>query len=196
MIPYRHGLLAAVMIGIASPASAASIIVTAPGPVGGTGSSVVWLSGEIKQGDETVFAALPSTNSLVTLSSDGGEAVAAMLIGETIRQRGWSTAVIHSTCASSCALIWLGDTRRFVTRDAMVGFHGAYDAVTHAVSGPANAVIGMYMHELRINTGTGGGSRGRASRRPGSPLDSLRPAQSEAGNEGQDQEDEAVGAAP
>jgi len=117
---------------------------------GGTGINVVSLSGEIKQGDETVFAALPTTYSLVTLSSDGGQAVAAMLIGETIRQRGWSTAVIHSTCASSCALIWLGGTRRFVTRDAMVGFHGAYDAVTHAVSGPANAVIGMYMHELGL----------------------------------------------
>jgi hypothetical protein len=148
MIPYRHGLLAAVMIGIASPASAASIIVTALGPVGGTGSNVVWLSGEIKQGDETVFAALPTTYSLVTLSSNGGQAVAAMLIGKTIRQRGWSTAVIHSTCASSCAMIWLGGTHRFRTRDAKVGFHGAYDAVTHAVSGPANAVIGMYMHEL------------------------------------------------
>lgn len=91
----------------------------------------------------------------VELESNGGSAGAAVLIGEEIRRRKWSTSVlVNKVCASACAFIWLAGTPRQLDRDARVGFHGVYviEDGKPVVSGPANAVMGSYLTSLGLST--------------------------------------------
>jgi hypothetical protein len=55
------------------------------------------------------------------------------------------------TCASSCALIWLAGTHRYVRENAKIGFHGVFDAQTLQASGPGNGMVGAYLNKLGLS---------------------------------------------
>jgi hypothetical protein len=79
----------------------------------------------------------------------GGSLIAGLQIGETIRLKNFSTLVPEGAqCASSCALAWLGGTRRLMGSLAQVGFHAAYDGQTHQVTSSGNALVGAYLNKM------------------------------------------------
>src|SRR5262249_19089606 len=88
---------------MAVPAGGAEITLS-PKPLGGT---IVHISGQIFLGDETRFAAKTAsltdrTNTLVWLTSPGGNLVAALLIAKMVRDRGYSTMINQlGGCASA-----------------------------------------------------------------------------------------------
>jgi hypothetical protein len=63
----------------------------------------------------------------VRLNSPGGDIVAAMKMGELIRQAGASTWVVpNATCASACILVLAGGVERIAFDDAKLGLHRPY----------------------------------------------------------------------
>ncbi len=84
----------------------------------------------------------------VLLSSNGGQMVAGISIGEEARRLGYST-VAEGVCASSCALAWLGGARLGIEKMAgLVGFHQTYDRDSGAADPQANALVGSYVAKL------------------------------------------------
>jgi SPOR domain len=87
----------------------------------------------------------------VAFDSDGGSLVAGIQIGETIRLNNFSTLVPDGKrCASSCALAWLGGTKRFMGPASKIGFHSAYNGDTGQVTGPGNALVGAYLNKIGL----------------------------------------------
>lgn len=87
----------------------------------------------------------------MAFDSDGGSLVAGIQIGETIRLKNFSTLVPNGKrCASSCALAWLGGTRRFMGPESKIGFHSAYNGDTGQVTGPGNALVGAYLNKIGL----------------------------------------------
>lgn len=122
---------------LAGPALAAEIALTWT-PIQGTSApmAVIKVRGEIKSGDETLFAAvadLASTtkNSVlgmpliqVDLNSGGGNVTAAMRIGKIIRDRSmWTLVDEPSECASACIFILQAGVTRHVVEGASLGLH-------------------------------------------------------------------------
>lgn len=92
----------------------------------------------------------------VWLSSDGGSLVAGIEIGETIRQAGlWTVVPAGSTCASSCALAWLGGVGLAFESDltTYVGFHQPSNRTTGEVSPTVVARVGAYVARLGYGDG-------------------------------------------
>ena len=90
------------------------------------------------------------TEAVVLLSSNGGDVVTAIRIGEMIRARRFSTFVTD-TCASACTLIWLAGSQRYMSRHARIGFHQASNGDTGEVSGAGNALVGSYLTRLGLS---------------------------------------------
>jgi hypothetical protein len=106
-------------------ASAANIDVVTLGP---NKPSLVTIRGTIDLADKELFLRKIGslTSAIVAFDRDGGSLIAGIQIGETIRLKNFATLVPDSTrCASSCALAWLGGTRRFMGAQAQVSFHAA-----------------------------------------------------------------------
>jgi hypothetical protein len=140
------GLLAAV-----APADAADIT---PIPLK-DGSTALLLTGDITSGDGEKFRSEASKykDAFVLLESDGGSLADALEIGETIRLRGYATAVMNgSSCNSACALIWLAGSPRGLSKSGRVGFHAAYSDASGSAqeSGVANAMVGRYLTLLNL----------------------------------------------
>lgn len=119
------------------------------------GSTALLLTGDIQRGDGAKFRAQASKyeEGFVLLESDGGALADAIEIGETIRLRGYATAVINdSSCNSACALIWLAGSPRALSRSGKVGFHAAYSDASGSAqeSGVANAMVGRYLTLLNL----------------------------------------------
>ncbi len=135
-----------------SPAPAADIqkSVTQEGLV------IISLTGDIELQDDQKFIQLADgvANGVVTLHSDGGSLIPAIAIGRAIRAQGLITAVAdHSVCASACAIIWLGGTKRIASSSAQIGFHAAYRqrfGIT-SESGSGNAIVGSYYASLGLS---------------------------------------------
>ena len=137
---------------------AATITVNVPDA---SGRTFVDLVGEIQPNDEKAFQQtidgvhdIMQRNVIVTLSGPGGNAFAAMKIGEFIHTRGWATYVPSGTlCASSCGIIWLAGTPRYIegAPGVIIGFHAIYDKDTQGESGAANAVLGYYLTRWGLN---------------------------------------------
>ena len=113
------------------------------------------ITGEIKPGDGAKFRSEASKyiDGYVFLESEGGSLADAIDIGETIRLKGYATAVINgSSCNSACALIWLAGTPRALSRSGKLGFHAAYSdrSGTAQESGVANAMVGRYLTLLNL----------------------------------------------
>lgn len=143
-------LLAGLLASTALSAYAADIKVETAIP--GFGSAV-FINGTITPEDSENFKL--RTNQLsgkvsVYLNSTGGNLVAALEIGETIRLKGWSTYVV-SECYSGCALIWLAGVRRVMYTDAKIGFHAA--SINGEEKGVGNALLGTYLARLGFGYG-------------------------------------------
>jgi hypothetical protein len=121
------------------------------------GSALIVITGDFELGDVDTFRskaeALSATNVTVAFRSEGGRLVAGLRIGALIREKKYTTVVPDgATCASTCALAWLGGKRRLLGQDARVGFHAAYVVKSSGPteSGPGNAVLGAYLNQLGL----------------------------------------------
>lgn len=116
---------------------------------------IVVVSGEIQHGDEKEFVrqTLNLDDAVIIFHSPGGNVVAAIEIGKAIRLKEFYTYVPKDMlCASACAISWLGGSKRFMSKDARIGFHAAYrlrDGQA-AESGLANALIGGYLNSIGL----------------------------------------------
>lgn len=111
--------------------------------------------GEIRSSDVDRFRSisLKHENAVVLLDSNGGALIPAIEIGKLIKIRGYSTLVPKdSICTSSCALIWLAGSTRWLSPQGRVGFHASYrsNAGRLEESGVGNALIGNYLTILNL----------------------------------------------
>ena len=141
----------AVSVGV-SPARSAEMHYRSDG-----GVNVVSISGQIGDGDGAKFEQLAAPiggPTLVILNSRGGSVIEGLIIGETIRSKGFDTGVPAGTiCASSCGLIWLAGSTRYVGATAHIGFHAAYvqDGDQLRETGQGNALVGAYLTRLGLS---------------------------------------------
>lgn len=95
--------------------------------------------------------------ALVVLDSDGGGLDAGLAIGRAVRAAGAGTLVPSgASCASACALIWVGGAQRDIGISGQLGFHSSYvRRGARPVASPAgNALIGDYFRELGLGDAT------------------------------------------
>lgn len=113
--------------------------------------NLIIVTGEITGNDYDNFKYLTSSltgNYAVILNSPGGSLLASLQIGELIRLKGWKT-VAPSICFSSCALIWLAGTQRYVTPTSKIGFHAA--SIGGQEKGLGNALVGAYLNKMGLD---------------------------------------------
>jgi hypothetical protein len=118
--------------------------------------AVVRIKGDLKSGDFANFAKaiLPLRRAIVELESEGGTIFDGVFIGKLIRGYGfWTTVRPRKTCASACALAWLGGSKRFIEKRGRVGFHTAYLKEKRKLkrNKEANDAVGLYMKELGLS---------------------------------------------
>jgi hypothetical protein len=121
----------------------------------GSDGVVIAIRGDLEAGDDRKFdqVAQRYSKGAVYLESRGGDLVTGIAIGESIRLKGFITFLPPSTtCASSCALAWLGGSRRFLSPTSRLGFHAAYrmDGTTARETGIGNAVVGAYLTRIGL----------------------------------------------
>ncbi len=138
-------------IGIAAPAQSATIRHM---PVSKTVEAIV-VEGELVASDIDKFreVSLQFKSAMVILDSQGGALSAGIEIGKMIRLTGYSTLVpANTTCTSSCALIWLAGSRRFLSPEGKVGFHASYTDRNGRLeeTGVGNAMVGHYLSLLNL----------------------------------------------
>jgi hypothetical protein len=114
------------------------------------------ISGEISSPDTQKFRQISTRypKAVVILSSNGGSLLPAIEIGKIIKIAGYVTLVPDKAiCASSCALIWVAGTTRFMAANGRVGFHASYRDNNGKLeeSGVANALIGNYLTLLNLS---------------------------------------------
>lgn len=119
------------------------------------GMVLIFISGEMMLGDEKTFAneALPHDNAVVVFKSNGGNLKAGIEIGKAIRLKGFSTFVADGeSCASACALAWLGGRARAMSATARVGFHAAHiqTGEQKVATSVGNALVGAYVAQLGL----------------------------------------------
>jgi hypothetical protein len=113
------------------------------------------VSGLILPGDGPKFSELVAgvKKGIVVLEGPGGDLSAGLWIGSAIHTSGLSTSVFPGkSCASACALAWLGGRNRYMSETSHIGFHAAYrekEGVAQE-SGVANAKVGVYLSELGL----------------------------------------------
>lgn len=142
------GLLACPMQAVAADMR----VTTLPG----SNHKALVVSGQLDHGDDYRFIRLaletPETKS-VLLSSPGGSLDAGLVMAAAFRRMNFVTIVPpRATCASACALAWLGGTRRMVSETGKVGFHAAYNNRDGKAqeSGVGNALIGSFLNEIGL----------------------------------------------
>jgi ATP-dependent protease ClpP protease subunit len=140
-------------LSLAHPATAAEI---QHRPVG-EGVGFISIQGDLRSGDDVVFAQAASTyeRAVVLLISPGGSALAGMRIGEHIRERRFSTGVAPGTmCASACALAWLGGVNRYMSVNSQIGFHAVFveEQGARRISSVGNALAGAYAQRMGLST--------------------------------------------
>jgi hypothetical protein len=148
-------LLAAVLSGMglcAPPASAATIDIETT-TIDGQRVSFITVEGELKPGDEARFVdlAIGLPGGAVLFNSPGGDLNAGIEIGKAIRLKGFATMAIDAySCASACALAWLGGMTRFMGEDYAIGFHAVYLASdpNRQADSVGNALVGAYLNQL------------------------------------------------
>ena len=128
------------------------------------GWTVINVYGLIKPADVRTFEYYTENvnpdATLVTLSSGGGNLWAGIGMGKRVRQKKLIVGVI-GTCASSCALIWIGGEtgRKFFYQNASLCFHQAsyikgesdYTLSRRIIqSAPGNPLISEYLTKLGL----------------------------------------------
>jgi hypothetical protein len=144
-----RALLGAVvgLAAMASSAHAAQFGISRTGP-----TPVILVAGDFAYGDGERFQRIATTlpKATVAFDSPGGNLLAGLKIGETMRTRGYSSLVPDgSVCASSCAIAWLGGTKRYLGATGRLGFHAA--SGSDGVSAGGNALVGAYMARLGLS---------------------------------------------
>ncbi len=140
----------AVLLFATTAAGAAAIDVVSLGP---NDPALIKVTGSLESSDKDLFLRkiLSLSSAIVAFDSDGGNLLAGIQIGEIIRLKNYSTIVQNGkSCASSCALAWLGGTRRFMGPGAKIGFHSAYIGDTGQITGPGNALVGAYLNKIGL----------------------------------------------
>ncbi len=138
--------LAAGLAGMSAPAQAAQFGVSRNGAV-----PMILVAGDFAYGDGERFQRIAATlpRAIVAFDSAGGNLMAGLKIGETMRARGYSSLVPEgSVCASACAIAWLGGAKRYLSSGGRLGFHAA--SGSDGVSAPGNALVGAYMAKLGL----------------------------------------------
>ena len=121
------------------------------------GVEAIYVTGEIELGDYAAFRDIAERvpDAVVFLESPGGTVIPALEIGQLVRERGYRTVVLAgSTCTSSCALIWLGGTRRYLESGGQIGFHASSAPEQDGrlvESGVSNAFVGYYLSKLELS---------------------------------------------
>jgi hypothetical protein len=147
-----RALAVLVALCLTSAAQGATITVH---PEDNNGRIFVDIAGEITLTDIKTFSDkiehLPSEKVYVSLSSEGGDAV-AVVIGNYIRLSGMKTLVPENKrCFSICGIIWLGAHDRYLAgENTAVGFHGAYNKDT-GQPGSINVKIAVYLGYLDLS---------------------------------------------
>jgi len=134
--------------------------------------AVVTAIGKIEKGSSLAFEKFLDDNqvpagSIVAFHSPGGSADDGMQIGRIIRKRRLQTLVAQvkpdigfskpAICASSCALAFLGGTRRTVGKGSQYGVHNLNSAGV-AVPSPlamgqaAAAVVAQYVSDMGLSS--------------------------------------------
>jgi hypothetical protein len=144
-------LLAASFCG----ASAGAAVITMS-PTSTADLAIITIVGTLKLADGEGFATVASSHdgALVVFSSNGGNLLAGLRIGQLIRLRGFATLVPDgAVCASACAIAWLGGTKRFMQSTARVGFHAAFMIENGVITetGAGNALVGAYLSRLGLS---------------------------------------------
>jgi len=121
-------------------------------------SVLILVEGDFELDDVEKFrgkvATLSTPRVTVAFRSDGGSLVAGIRIGTVIREKKFATVIPDAaSCASACALAWLGGTKRFMGQGASVGFHAAYVLKSYGPveSGSGNAILGAYLNQLGLS---------------------------------------------
>lgn len=148
-------LFTLVLAGIIISVSARAATVTIIKPETLNNAAVVLVEGDFELGDDKSFTkiALQIDHAIVVFSSDGGNLSAGLGIGKAIRLRQYDSFVMrNSTCASACAIAWLGGIHRYMQDNARIGFHAAYSDNNGQLqeSGIANALVGSYLNQLGL----------------------------------------------
>lgn len=118
-------------------------------------SAIILVEGDFLVNDDKAFTkiALQIEHAVVVFSSNGGILSAGLGIGKAIRLRQYNTFVMKdTTCASACAIAWLGGIHRFMEANAKIGFHAAYTDNNGKLeeSGVANALVGSYLNQIGL----------------------------------------------
>ena len=136
---------AAITVISVNASPAADISVEAPVP-GGPTRIVINGSMNLDDADQFIQKAEVS-NAIVSFNSEAGNLLAGFLIGQTIREKKFATAVKRGDqCASACGLAWLAGSRRFLEPGARIGFRAARDSAELG-----NAVLKGYLNELELS---------------------------------------------
>lgn len=121
-------------------------------------SVLVLVEGDFEHDDVERFrskiATLTAPRATVAFRSDGGSLLAGIRIGTLIREKKFATVIPDgASCASACALAWLGGAKRFMGQGASVGFHAAYVLKSYGPveSGSGNAILGAYLNQLGMS---------------------------------------------
>ena len=143
------------LAGIVFSVSAHAANITIIRPESRDTAALVLVEGDFELGDDKSFTkiALQLDHAIVVFSSDGGNLSAGLGIGKAIRLRQYDSFVMtNSTCASACAIAWLGGIHRYMQDNARIGFHAAYNDNNGQLqeSGIANALIGSYLNQLGL----------------------------------------------
>ena len=117
------------------------------------GGTIIFVNGDIVPGDERQFRAVAesvSSDVPVVLRSRGGNVLAAMAIGRTIKARGLTTFVGRADyCESACGLIWLAGRHAVVQRNSALGFHAT--ALNGQPSPQGDTLVDYYLREIGMS---------------------------------------------
>jgi len=147
-------LASALLAGTVLAANAAQIKDEGVFP-GKNGTEVhgISITGKIVTGDADKFERLANSfqgMAIVGLESPGGIVVEGLIMGELIHKKGFATGVPdNATCASTCGLIWIAGSRRFLSTTSRVGFHAA--SIDGEVTSTGNALIGAYLTRMDLS---------------------------------------------
>ena len=137
---------------MAAGASARAEISVEPPVSGGPARIVITGAMDWNVADQFIQKADAVSNAVVVFNSEGGDLLAGLIIGRTIHQKKFSTAVKQGElCTSVCALAWLAGVQRFLEPRARIGFRAdpsetkaSLEAYLNDIGLPAAAIA--YIH--------------------------------------------------
>jgi len=139
-------LLGVGIIVMCGSAAATEITVSPPSPGQPT---TIYVNGPLtwEAADQFIRTTHAISSAIVFFHSEGGELLAGLIMGQTIRQKKFSTAVkTGEPCTSTCAVTWLAGVERFLEPGARVGFRAADPSGTGKVS------LDAYLNEVGISS--------------------------------------------